>query len=83
MHCGSQDIPKENRLPGWIYVKVYDEFVRAFSEFVDGLKVEKSVSPKITEIIDEELSGFFGGRTAEDTARNIQSRVSLYLAERQ
>ncbi len=35
------------------------------------------------KIIDEELSGFFGRRTAEDTARNIQSRVSLYLAERQ
>lgn len=31
MHGGSQDIPKENRLPGWIYVKVYDEFVGNFS----------------------------------------------------
>ena len=83
MHGGTQDVPKEEQLPGWVYVKVDDKLVGAFSEFVDGLKVEKSVSPKITEIIDEELAGFFGGRTAEDTARNIQSRVNLYLAERQ
>ena len=80
---GSQDVPEEERLPGWVYVKVDDELVEKFSVFVDVLKVKKNVSPKITEIIDNELSGFFGGRTAEDTARNIQSRVSLYLAERQ
>ncbi len=64
-------------------MKVDDKLVGDFSKFVDGLKTENNVSPKITEIINEELSGFFGGRAAENTARNIQSRVSLYLAERQ
>jgi len=40
-------------------------------------------NPRVMEIIWEETSPFLAGdRTAEDTARIIQNRVSTYLAER-
>ena len=36
----------------------------------------------VTDIIEEEAEGYFqGGKTAEDTAKVIQSRVEIYLSE--
>ena len=44
--------------------------------------ISTSAHERINELIDEELSAFFAGNiTAEDAARRIQSRVSIYLAE--
>jgi hypothetical protein len=38
----------------------------------------------VQDIVSEDVSAFFAGlRTAEDTARIIQSRVSIFLAERE
>ena len=37
---------------------------------------------QLTEILQEEAAGYFAGSmTAEQAARNIQSRASLYLQE--
>lgn len=64
----------------------YDEMeFDAFMEFIDsaGVPVYQSVSSEVLEIINEEISAYESGvRSAEDTARIIQSRVSLWLAER-
>jgi len=44
--------------------------------------ISTSAHERINELIDEELAVFFAGSiTAEEAARRIQSRVSIYLAE--
>ncbi len=82
MRGGSQDIPEEDRLPGWVYVKVDDSLINSFSEYVDNAKVGYQVPEKVIDIINEELSGYYAGKSEEETADNIQSRVGIYLAER-
>lgn len=57
-----------------------DEFV-AWLDTI-GTPLQASVPEEITSIINEEITAFTGGaRSAEDTAKIIQSRVSLWLAE--
>ena len=47
-----------------------------------GLPVTQTVGTELSDIINEEISAYLGGvRTAEDCARIIQSRVSIWLAE--
>ncbi|MGN1346558.1 MAG: hypothetical protein ACI4V1_07210 [Eubacteriales bacterium] len=47
-----------------------------------GAPVSDAVSDEITQIVNEEITSYTGGaKTAEDCARVIQSRVSLWLAE--
>ena len=47
-----------------------------------GYPMTEKLSPEITAIIEEELSAYGGGvGTAEDCAKKIQSRVSIWLAE--
>jgi ABC-type glycerol-3-phosphate transport system substrate-binding protein len=58
-------------------------------QFVLDLLTKRTLYPLVTtsyktinSLINEELSAFFAGNvTAEDAARRIQSRVSIYLAE--
>lgn len=54
-------------------------------EFIDngtGWATASSVPEEITNIVTEEISSFTSGvKTAEDCARVIQSRVSIWLAE--
>ena len=66
-------------------VAITDEDV----QFVLDLLTKRTLYPLVTtsyktinSLINEELSAFFAGNvTAEDAARRIQSRVSIYLAE--
>ncbi len=47
-----------------------------------GLPLTKTVKTEVSDIINEEISAYLSGiRTAEDCARIIQSRVSIWLAE--
>lgn len=59
--------------------KLYDEYL----DFIDSAQVERRMPEKIKEIIKEELSDFFGGKPADNIAKNIQSRVSLYFSEKE
>ena len=46
------------------------------------LPVTQTVETELSDIINEEISAYLSGiRTAEDCARIIQSRVSIWLAE--
>ena len=47
-----------------------------------GVPYDPAVSEDVTAIVNEEVSAFLGGLgTAEDCAKKIQSRVSIWLAE--
>lgn len=49
---------------------------------VEALSIVRFRYADVTDIIEEEAEGYFqGGKTAEDTAKVIQSRVEIYLSE--
>ena len=49
-----------------------------------GLPFTEAVPPEVTAIVQEEVSAWFGGLgSAEDCAKKIQSRASIWLAENQ
>ena len=53
-----------------------------FYELLNGITVLAGLDGQLTEILQEEAAGYFAGSmTAEQAARNIQSRASLYLQE--
>ena len=54
-----------------------------FYGLLNGITVLAGLDGQLSGIIQEEAAGYFAGSmTAEQTARNIQSRASLYLQER-
>lgn len=68
-----------------IYIEYRKEDFDSFMEFVDssGAPVRGRLPFDVLDIINEEITAYQGGlRSAEDTAKIIQSRVSIYLAER-
>ena len=72
------------REPGYIV-----DFTEADAEHIldslasAGVPLSKRIPDEVTSILNEELSAFLAGHgTAEDCAAKIQSRVSLWLAER-
>lgn len=77
----------------WTPTNLDDGIVTQFSmeaaeEFIAwldtvGIPVWATLDAEATNIINEEITSFLGGaRSAEDAARIIQSRVSIWLAER-
>ena len=70
--------------PGWVSIPTTEDFARleAFLDNDAGYPLTERVPPEITSIISEEISAFFGGvGSAEDCAKKIQSRVSIWLSE--
>lgn len=74
------------RSPG-IRKRVTEEETEALIDWLDtevGFPAAEVLADDIHAIIVEEITGYLGGaKTAEDCARIIQSRVSLWLAEHQ
>ena len=53
-----------------------------FYDLLDGITVLAGLDGQLSEIIREEAAGYFAGSmTAEQAARNIQSRAGIYLQE--
>ena len=77
--------PKEYDPQRQMGIYVTEQDTELILDLLDNRKVHNASTAareKILELINEELSAFFAGNvTAEDTARRIQSRVSIYLAE--
>lgn len=49
---------------------------------MDSVTIAARHDPQIWAIVWQEANAYFsGGRNVEDAMRNIQSRVSIYLAE--
>jgi hypothetical protein len=60
-----------------------EEDAAAFLEVVNNTTIRQRRNETLENIINESLQPFFaGGATAEDTARVMQSRISIFLAER-
>ena len=58
------------------------ENLDTFDELVNSVTGVYEYDSALMEIIWSEAQGYFAGdKTAEDTAKNIQSRVSIYMAE--
>ena len=73
-------------LPGadgeWREYPFTTENLDAFDELVNSVTGVYEYDSALMEIIWSEAQGFFAGdKTAEDTAKIIQSRVSIYMAE--
>ncbi len=63
-----------------------DEDYHAFLDFIDdaGSPVAEKIPSEVREMIFEELSTYVNSdRTAEKTAEILQSRISIYLSERE
>ncbi len=59
-----------------------EEDIRRYIDFIESVDTLERTDEYIDEIINEEISAFdAGASTADKTAKNIQSRVSIYLSE--
>ncbi|MCR5263705.1 MAG: hypothetical protein K6D94_07515 [Clostridiales bacterium] len=79
----SAGIAERDRQDDMIYISIDDGTILYVMDFVDGIEPLPGLPAQLTDIFDEELSALFGGRSAEDVAKNLQSRISLWLAERE
>lgn len=70
--------PIPGKADGTTYV---DEYLKLLSQ-CENMSVTDTVTNTICGIIEEETEGFFNnGKSAEETAKIIQTRVNLYLME--
>lgn len=77
----SKSSPFENLDEG-VQFQINAATYQEFSEWVNALNPLKPTPQAVQEIVREELSVFYSdGRSAEDSARIIQSRVGIYLSE--
>jgi multiple sugar transport system substrate-binding protein len=68
---------------GGIPVSVDEACVEEYLSFIGNARVDPAVPAQVDAILGEELSAFFAGaRSAEETGRMIQNRISNYLNER-
>lgn len=76
-------VPLQKEYEGDLPVAVIDEeFRNAYYEMIASLRACNVVPAEIREIAEEEVSAFYAGLcSAEETGKNISSRVSLYLNE--
>ena len=81
---GEYPTQKDLTSPGWVSVPTWEDYDRLADLFdnVLGYSHTESVPDTLSSIIKEELSAFGAGAgTAKSCAGNIQSRVSIWLAE--
>ncbi len=80
----SEDRTKMDDDPG-VYVEYSDEVFDRFMNLLEtaGMPITDMVPDEVNDIIEEEISVYTSGaRSAEDTAKIIQSRLSIWLSER-
>ena len=82
MTGSSAGIPESEKRDGMIYIKIDDDTTDYVVGFIEKIRPLPRLDSQLTEIFDEELSALLSGRSAADTAKNLQSRISLWLAER-
>ncbi|MBE6657465.1 MAG: hypothetical protein E7604_03375 [Ruminococcaceae bacterium] len=81
------DVPLEDYKTGFsetynIEVVITDEDKAAMLDFFENCRMQAGSDPVIADIVEEELSYWYGGaKTLEETTKIIQSRVWIYLNE--
>lgn len=76
--------PRELREPGILteFTKEDEERIRGVLDNHCGVPFALSADDEVTAIVEEELSAYLGGvGTAEDCAKKIQSRATIFLSE--
>lgn len=59
-----------------------EKYAQKMMDIIEGANTVSRTDSALYEIISDELSGFFAGsKSAEDTAKVIDSRVSIYISE--
>lgn len=77
-------ITKEDEGAPGVCIQLTQEKIDEVYDFLDRLKVYPYIPSEITAIVDEDMSMFLGtAKTADETAKIIQSRVSTYLSEKE
>jgi hypothetical protein len=72
-------IPNPMPQEGW---KISEEDVRYIKSFLQSVDVLMSYEQGVMDIINEEAKMYYAGnKTAEETAKIIQSRVQIYVSE--
>ena len=64
-----------------IEVRATQELKQSFYDLLDSAVPETRIPAVLESIFDEEISGYFGGKSIESTVKVLQSRTSLWLAE--
>lgn len=80
---GSKEMMSEitEGVPG-ICVLIDDTFINTFESFLDNINVCTYIPQTVIDIVNEEISVYCNTkRSAEETSKIIQSRVSIYLSE--
>ena len=66
----------------WLTPPVTDEEARGFYELLEQIEHTRFYDPSVLEIIQAEFAAVqAGSKTAQEAAKLIQSRISLYVAE--
>ncbi|MCR5264558.1 MAG: hypothetical protein K6D94_11820, partial [Clostridiales bacterium] len=64
-----------------VEVQATQELKQKFYDLLDSAVPETQIPAALESIFDEEISGYFGGKSIESTVKVLQSRTSLWLAE--
>lgn len=76
------EITQRGHWDNYDYDPATDEEVEKVLELIDSIIGMQDYDPTIYDIVMEEAGAYFAGTaTAEDTAKMVQSRVTLYLGE--
>jgi len=72
----------EENVKNYIEYKLTDKDIKRYIDFLSTIKIINYYNGTILDIIDEETSAFFANAvTAEQCAKYIQNRVTIYLQE--
>jgi hypothetical protein len=73
---------EDGTLNGEIHMQVTDEDIAFLRRYLDDITVKLDFNNKIMEIVNEDIGMFLAGeKSAEETAKVIQSRAQIYLSE--
>ena len=64
-----------------VEVQATQELKQKFYDLLDSAVPETQIPAALESIFDEEISGYFGGKSIESTVKVLQSRTSLWLTE--
>jgi len=78
-----RDYDPEKEIPGYLKQEDVDAFIKMLETGRFISNVNAGADEKLNSLIAEELGAYYAGNSsAADTAKKIQSRVSIYLAEK-
>lgn len=76
------DSAGESSMGNDIHMQLTDEDVTFIKNYIDGITMTYSIDNKLLKIIQDDIEMFIAGeKSAEETAKVIQSRALIYISE--